>query len=144
MGRRAIGGFRAKRGRLVTGRRSGWRSWGAILAAYLLVLQAALTGLAVGAQASDAPFGGLGQILCSGDPVPADGAPDTAPRHAAPDCCVLGCQMLGVGMAPPPVAGLSQTPAFVLAAEPLPYRIAAAVAAPERGSGRPRGPPPTL
>lgn len=81
-----------------------WRRCGGVLAAYLLVLQAIVAGLAIGAQpvAAD-PFA----VICH----TSDAAGSTEPekRHIGfPKCCVAGCPMLGGGMAPP--AAFTPTP----------------------------------
>ena len=76
------------------------RRVGGVLAAYLVVLQAVLAGLALGATpvAAD-PF----TVLCR--PGASQQAPDAPKKHhALPDCCVTGCVMLSGGMAPPETA----------------------------------------
>lgn len=124
-------------GGIVASGRGIGRRLGGVLAAYLLVLQAVLTGLALGAApvAAD-PF----SVICQGVTTSSPEAP--AKGHAAlPDCCVAGCAMFGGGMAPPPdlaaaiQAGTQR--AFGLAADPA----AVARASAERSANHPRGPP---
>lgn len=73
-----------------------WRSALAFLAAYLLVLQAALAGGAV--ERMQAAHELAGQVICL------NGASDAEPDHAAPfDCCGLGC-LVGAQSLPSPSA----------------------------------------
>ncbi|MBM7850383.1 hypothetical protein JOD31_000595 [Methylopila capsulata] len=68
-----------------------------LLLAYLLVLQAALGGLALGSQPISAA---AADVHCGSWSGPAEGS---GKGHAAlPGCCVAGCLMLGAVMAPPP------------------------------------------
>ncbi|PZQ11594.1 MAG: hypothetical protein DI565_17810 [Ancylobacter novellus] len=73
------------------------RIWG-VLAAYLIVLQAALGGLAAGT--SSPAFADPFQTLCAQSASDQAPTPDK-PHGGLPNCCVAGCLML-VGMAPPP------------------------------------------
>ncbi|CAH1651018.1 conserved hypothetical protein [Hyphomicrobiales bacterium] len=66
--------------------------------AYLVAAQMLLMGVIVGMQAAATPAGPT-TILCT----PSGERPSSAPdRTHLPACCVLGCSMLGQGMAPPP------------------------------------------
>ncbi|RXF72833.1 hypothetical protein [Hansschlegelia zhihuaiae] len=122
-------------------RRKAWGSWGAIFAAYLLVVQAALAGLALGAQAAEPAFGPLGQILCSGGPIPLDGAPTPSQHKSTPDCCAPGCPMLGGGMAPPAAASPAAVPTVETVTERLSSADAPVNSSRAWASKRPRGPP---
>lgn len=114
------------------------RRLGGVLAAYLLVLQAVLTGLALGAApvAAD-PF----SVLCRTEAAAPQDVPAKSGHKALPDCCVAGCAMFGGGMAPPPdVAGApAGTPA--LAAAGAAEEPEAARASADRSAHQPRGPP---
>ncbi|QRG08433.1 hypothetical protein EZH22_09145 [Xanthobacter dioxanivorans] len=91
----------------MTAARPAWRDRTAILAAYLLVLQVLLAGLAAGLSVAPALAAGPDGTICHGarpDPSPADR--DGAPlRHVADACCVLGCAAFGPLVAPPSSAG---------------------------------------
>lgn len=84
--------------------RSNTRRVVAWLAAYLLVVQAVLTGLTFGLQAAPSDPFGLHTILCSSaNSAQPDTPLDTGhPRKS--DCCALGCAMFGAGIAPPVAA----------------------------------------
>jgi hypothetical protein len=86
--------------------REEWRRAVAVATAYLLVLQAVLTGLVLGAHADPAHRGALAAIICS-----AAGADSnhSGPPLDNPDritCCVLGCGMSGPGLTPPPAGAV--------------------------------------
>src|SRR6478735_2864023 len=88
-------------------KRSRWRSWTALVAAYALALQTLFLAMSLGAHAAQASAPDL-HVLClsSGE------APDApAPSHTAHqiDCCVLGGNALGKLLTPPP-AGLIAAP----------------------------------
>ena len=99
--------------------RQGWRRTAAVAAAYLLVLQAVLTGLALGVHADPAGRGALATIICStAGPELGDHQSGLPFEHSDwIACCVLGCGMSGLGLAPPPVgAGAAPiTPAAAIA-----------------------------
>ncbi len=102
----------------------------ALAAAYLLVLQAFIGGMAMGAHAGSlAALDGIGQILCASD-MGQPQLPGGDPAHHTPDCCSTGCSTSAGAALPPPVAGM---------AIPLRGRLAAAPFArePER-AGTPR------
>lgn len=120
---------------------AAWRKTGGalrgLLLAYLLVLQAALGGLALGSQPVVAAA--LADVHCGSFSGPGEGS---GKGHAAlPGCCVAGCLMQGGAMAPPPsfpatpISGddqLVRTPAEARAAAPV---------SPERSPRSTRGPP---
>lgn len=113
------------------------RAWG-VLAAYLIVVQAALAGLALGTQpvAAD-PF----SVLCS-SAAPTDAPAPAKPHGGLPDCCVAGCPMLGGGMLPPdvlPAAG--PTPSEIV--DLTQGRSGLGRSLPERSPRSTRGPPAT-
>ena len=83
--------------------RQGWRRVAAVAAAYLLVLQAVLTGLALGAHADPAGRGALATVICS-SAGPGGGDDQSGLPFEHSDwiaCCVLGCGMSSLGLAPP-------------------------------------------
>ncbi|WP_020184727.1 hypothetical protein [Methylopila sp. 73B] len=108
-----------------------------LLLAYLLVLQAALGGLALGSQPVVAAP--LADVHCGSYSGPIEGS---GKGHAAlPGCCVAGCLMLGAAMAPPP-----SFPATPIASDDHIVRAsaeaqAAAPAVFERSPRSTRGPP---
>ena len=82
------------------------RRWVAIIAAYLLVLQAVFAGLASGAHAGSMSLDRtLAMTLCApGDmPVGANSPQGTA-QHDQMTCCVPGCAFSGAGL-PEPASG---------------------------------------
>lgn len=123
----------------MTARRSGWRTWGAILAAYLLVLQATLTGMTLGAHA--APSAGVvGAVICSSATTSSDAAPGRGERHVLPNCCVLGCSMSGGGAAPGSDSVRLDAPAAAAFLHRS-YAFDAVSATPERSPRTTRAPP---
>ena len=73
---------------------------GCLLAAYLLVLQAVLGGLAMGTHAGmGVALGPGGEVICLN--APAEGDPRDAPAHL-PDCCTAGCRTGALASLPPP------------------------------------------
>lgn len=85
----------------MTSRRQGWSFVVALSAAYLLVLQLLLTGLALGTHAAPSLADGTQGVICRGMGT-GGSTPDapTAPPHL-PDCCQLGC-LMGTALAPSP------------------------------------------
>ena len=72
------------------------RRWVAIIAAYLLVLQALFTGLASGAHAAST------SLDRSPGEMPAPSASDQgAAQHDRTSCCVIGCALTGGGLPAP-------------------------------------------
>ncbi|WP_309388413.1 hypothetical protein [Chelatococcus sambhunathii] len=122
---------------MASGRGIG-RRLGGVLAAYLLVLQAVLTGLALGAApvAAD-PF----SVLCRTDAAAPQETPAKSGHKALPDCCVAGCAMFGGGMAPPPDAAASIGAHASQVLAPAAVQADVARAAADRSSHHPRGPP---
>lgn len=96
----------------------------AILAAYLLVLQALLGGLASGGHAGAAfALDEFGQVLCQGT-AEGDGSP-ADPAHHTPDCCSTGCTFsVGTGSSPAAVALEAPVPVVVAALAPSQFRPA--------------------
>ncbi|CAM5764459.1 hypothetical protein [Bosea minatitlanensis] len=72
------------------------RSWVAIFAAYLLVVQALLAGFAAGAHANALSFDRtLALAHCApDDTAPSGGDHDKSQNHAGMGCCTAGCPML--------------------------------------------------
>lgn len=81
-----------------------WRAWTAVAAAYLLVLQVLVTGIAGGAHAAPLSPDPVATVLCGpsahGGTAPLDDSGSSS--HQGQACCVLGCSMFGAGAAPPP------------------------------------------
>ncbi|MFK8250143.1 DUF2946 family protein [Ancylobacter terrae] len=97
----------------MTGRRQGWSFLVALGAAYLLVLQILLTGLALGTHATSSLDDASHGVICL-EMGTGSSAPDTptAPPHL-PDCCQLGC-LLGTVL--PPAAVVASATTFPAAA----------------------------
>ena len=111
----------------------------AILAAYLLVLQALLGCLASGTHAGTAlALDGFGQVLCSGAVI--GPASPSDPAHHTPDCCITGCNVsVGTGTPPPTVA--FEAPRPVAVAILAPADIETRYASASRGPQNARAPP---
>lgn len=111
----------------------------AILAAYLLVLQALLGGLASGTHAGSAvAMDAFGQVLCRGA---ADGAGSPAdPAHHTPDCCTTGCNV-SVGTGTPPAAHAFDHPYPVAVAALAPPQLASVADGAPRHPHNARAPP---
>ncbi|OYW62914.1 MAG: hypothetical protein B7Z40_15980 [Bosea sp. 12-68-7] len=79
------------------------RRWVAIIAAYLLVLQAVFTGLASGAHAASMSLDrSLALALCAPGEMPAPTASDQGTaQHDRTNCCVIGCALSGGGLPAP-------------------------------------------
>lgn len=74
------------------------RRAGGVLAAYLIVLQAVLAGLSIGATPASAD---AFTVLCRTNAA-SDQTPDPDKSHKSlPDCCVAGCALHAVGVAGP-------------------------------------------
>lgn len=111
----------------------------AILAAYLLVLQALLGGLASGTHAGSAvAMDAFGQVLCRGA---TDGAGSPAePAHHTPDCCTTGCNV-SVGTGTPPTAVAFDAPRPVAVAVLAPLQFGPATDGAPRRPHNARAPP---
>lgn len=84
---------------------AGSSRWVALVAAYLLVLQAVFTGLAAGSHAGAMNLDRtLAMTLCAPGEMPPSGGADQGPAHDQLSCCILGCTGSGGG-APAPMAG---------------------------------------
>jgi hypothetical protein len=84
------------------------RRWVAIIAAYLLVLQAVFAGLTSGAHAGGLSLDRtLAMTLCAPGEIPAgSGSDQGSARHDQMTCCVLGCAFSGSGAAAGPATFL--------------------------------------
>lgn len=117
-------------------------SWVAVLAAYVLVLQALLGGIAAGAHANARILDhALALSLCApgSEPVPVTDT-GAAGAHADLSCCTAGCPMIGAaGPANPDYALLTHRPADFVAFSLRLDRPVGYLA--DHSSGRPRAPP---
>jgi len=124
-------------------RRKRWDLWVALGAAYFLVVQILVTGIALGADAAPSRQAGLPTVICSfhGPSTAPDGTGQPSGPAHLPDCCTLGCSMFGPAVAPPPaIASVSvarQVREAILAA-PVDQTPPTT---PRRTSGNPRAPP---
>jgi hypothetical protein len=127
-------------------RRHRWHSWLALGAAYLVVIQALLAGLSIGVSAAPNGVEPAGFVICSQrdmQPPAADGPGREPARQHGANCCVLGCDMFGPSVAPPPAIAASlalQTFARPAAMAIYRYRVNARL---ERTPRNPRAPPPS-
>ncbi|MBN9019318.1 MAG: hypothetical protein J0H11_18045 [Rhizobiales bacterium] len=116
----------------------------ALVAAYVLLIQALFGAFAIGASAGPLIDQPGSAVLCA--PLGAEPAPDgtpLAPGHHLPDCCLTGCMMFGAAILPPLSAGGIFVPAKIDAAPARPAAIALSVP-PRRGTPiHPRAPPAT-
>lgn len=82
------------------------RRWVAIIAAYVLVLQAVFAGLASGAHAGGMSLDRtLAMTLCAPGEMPAGSRSDQGnAHHDQMTCCVLGCAFFGSGASAAPTA----------------------------------------
>lgn len=122
----------------MTARRRGWRIWGAVFAAYLLVIQATLTAVTFGAQAAGPQRGLFDEVICATSPA---GAPGQAKHTGLPNCCVLGCAMFGVGGAPGPETAAVAPPQAITVALRRPPSFDAVATTQPRSAFRTRAPP---
>jgi len=90
--------------------RSGWRTWVALAACYLLVVQAMVAGLSVtghAAQAAGGPAAGgsFASVICTPEgarPVAGGGGSGVPAGQHHMGCCLIGCSVTGPTVAPPP------------------------------------------
>jgi len=109
------------------GGKTGRRMATALVAAYLLVLQALLGGLAAGTHAgAGVTVDAFGQVICRGASAGTNGPAD--PAHHTPDCCTTGCQTSAVTGLPPVALALG-----------TPIETASYLASRPRADSAPRG-----
>jgi len=90
----------------------------ALVAAYLLVLQALLGGLAAGTHAgAGVSVDAFGQVLCRGASTGTDSPAD--PAHHTPDCCTTGCQTSATSGLPPLAPAFAAPRAAIAHTQPL-------------------------
>jgi len=74
-------------------------AWVAIVAAYILLLQAVLGSPMLGAAADPLRVGAFG-VICSTTGAGAEADQPGLPQHHLPDCCLNGCLMSGMAALP--------------------------------------------
>ncbi|MFG1293036.1 hypothetical protein [Xanthobacter versatilis] len=131
----------------MTNPQPAWRAWTAVAAAYLLVLQVLVTGIAGGVHAASFGLDPAATAMCGpsahGGTAPADDG--ALPPHDSLSCCVLGCSMLGPGAAPPPAEwSLVRHPVMVVADAAYPSSREARRTVRGSSPGLPRAPPGTV
>lgn len=83
------------------------RRWGALAAAYLVVLQAIFTGLTSGANAASFSLDrSPAMTLCAGGDMPIGQSDGTAAAHELMSCCMLGCAFSSAGAPAAPASFL--------------------------------------
>ena len=124
--------------------RSGWRTWVALAACYLLVVQAMVAGLSVTGHAAQIAGGPFASVVCTPEgarPAPGGGRVPAGQHHMG--CCLIGCSVTGPTVAPPP-AIIAALAAPTTEAVRLEIVRAGAVAVGQRWSPRSaRAPPAT-
>lgn len=119
------------------------RRWAAVLAAYLLVVQAVFAGFAAGQAAAWPEL--AHQILCAPSSSAGTGAggpgPVGDPAAHLSGCCSLGCLMSGFPLAPGPAATPAPAPRLVALSTPYQDMRFAAQRPARWVVGHPRGPP---
>lgn len=112
----------------------------ALVAAYVLLLQAVLGSPALGAAADPLRFDPLGVICATHETAAADGQRDPAHKTHLPDCCFAGCLMMGAAaLAAEPGPSFQPPVRIGLIAAPTPADI---LPAPRYATGaNPRAPP---
>ena len=115
----------------------GWRGEAALLLACLMLIEALFGGLAIGARAETVPPGFT--ILCSGTVVSGPALPGGHGSHI-PDCCTLGCPMLG-GFLPAAAVADPHVPPALEGPRRLPSGEASTLARAELAPLHSRAPP---
>ena len=118
---------------------SPWKLPVAWAVAYLLVLQMAVAGFALGAQAGQARGQAAG-ILCAASGSPDSGSSDS-PLTSHVDCCVRGCPMVGALWIPAPSQASIPAPHFIAARKALPPAAEGLEPARREDPQSARGPP---
>lgn len=123
-------------------RRYSGRTGIALVAAYLLVVQALLGSFALGIAAASPLLDAFGNPLCITTTDAAGTDTDRGIHDAVPDCCTVACSMF----APAPLhqhgAGLAPNPTAVSVAVPSVRSASAGPRLhPARSPGSPRSPP---
>lgn len=117
------------------------RSWVAIIAAYVLVLQGLFGAVVSGQSLAPALLDRATHLTLCAPGAQSASLPGEEPVPHLPACCLLGCAWIGAAYAPPDRAALPESVAphativgfDDLAEQPLPGQ--------ERLAARPRGPP---
>ncbi|HSI40995.1 MAG TPA: hypothetical protein VLA00_10660 [Xanthobacteraceae bacterium] len=113
-----------------------------LAAVYMLLVQALLSGLVVGAHAGAAvSVDAFGQVLCgSGSGSHAGSGQPTESGHHTPTCCTSGCTTSAAAL-PPPGALALDIPLAAPASTPAPARRASADTGFEPAPRNARAPP---
>jgi len=117
------------------------RRWVALGAAYLLVLQAIISGISAGAATATA--GAAVPAICSSAHAttgPGGSGPQPDRSHHPP-CCVLGCNLSGPSAATPPGVASLPAPRATVGVAALPVRRDPVDLRREHRRPSPRGPP---
>ena len=97
--------------------RRGWRTWIALGAACVLVLQALIVDLGRPAHAAPHGIDAFAAVICTPDGIRQAHDPSPSPSPADPHgagCCTLGCVAGGAGV-PPPSVSAAPVPELVVA-----------------------------
>jgi len=118
------------------------RSWVALLAAFVLVVQSLAGALATGAHAASVQLDAFGGVICTTDAAPSPSGGDESPekRHT-PSCCLAGCLSFAWA-ALPARAATPLPPLLVRRSDPVVPQRADHRPTERRGSpANPRAPP---
>lgn len=129
------------RGTVVDSRGPGSRTFAALAAALVLVLQGLASAWATGQMAGPPMLDAFGNPICQEDRI---GGPSPGNDHGVPsNCCTLACNAAGAAFSPPTAGVLAPPASYAVALEaarihpPAPTR-------PEYNPASPRAPPPTI
>jgi hypothetical protein len=91
------------------------RSWAAIAAAFALLFHTLVAGVVDGAMASSRSVDPFGNLICTAHG--AESFPDSSDKNGGrtslPECCLVGCNIVGGKVATPPPAISMPLPEFV-------------------------------
>lgn len=122
------------------------RSWVALLAACVLVVQSLAGALATGAHASSVQLDAFGGVICTFDAAPAtpSGGGEAPEKRQTPACCFAGCPSFAWA-APPARDAAPVPPLLVRRSDPVVPQRADHRPTERRGSpANPRAPPPIV
>jgi hypothetical protein len=132
---------REKRAPLTKRHRKQPREWIAMLATFVLLVHAAVAGIADGAMASPQLLDAFGNVICTSHGAEQGPATPNQPSHShLPECCLASCTVVG-GHAVPPAAPSAVPPTLAGQVKiAVPEEIATATAF-ELSPFNPRAPP---
>lgn len=116
----------------------------ALVAAYMLVLQALIGAFALGSAAASPMLDAFGNPLCITSMHSTDNGSGGSDHGTMPDCCTASCSMFAPATADERTLSSVANPLPVVTARPAPgFDTVAHTHAPEENPGSPRAPPAT-